>query len=248
MNRKELIFNYFDFLTNNFGYKKSVLDEYEQRNITVVTYESILFKKRIEIAITKEEYIYIIIRYAYNGKYANYNDKLYSIDMNGLYQLICSSYELDYSFTPTDKVDNYFERSRKLLLYYKSLLLSDSWIDIEKYVEIKKKYYTRILGCKWQDSKLSIQQEFEDEIIKIFPNIKALYNSEKQPPYDYSEGWNISKYELNNHLIVFRMPDWRDYNLYDVTIDNIGGYLLDICTDYKGRLKEIMENIKKRCG
>jgi len=248
MDREKLISNYFDFLTNSFGYKKNVLDEYEKKDITVIIYENILFKKCIEIAIAKEEYVYIIVRYVYNGKYANYNDKFYSIDMNVLYQLMCNSYEIDYSFTPTDKIDNYFERSRKLLLHYKSLLLSDSWIDIEAYIEIKKKHYTNISDCKWQAGKLSIQQEFEDEIIKIFPDIKTLYNSENQPPYDRSEGWNISKYELNNHLIVFRMPDWRDYNLYDITIDNIGGYLLDICTDYKEELKEIMGNIKRICG
>ena len=106
MSRKELIFKYFDFLTNNFGYKRFVLNEYDQKDITVVVYESIQFKKRIEIAISKDEYSYIVIRYMFNGKCADYNDKLYAIGMDVLYQLKCNSYETDYNFAPSDKVNN----------------------------------------------------------------------------------------------------------------------------------------------
>jgi hypothetical protein len=168
--------------------------------------------------------------------------------MNALCLLKCNSYETNCKFYPFDKADVFFEKSRNLLLDYESFLVSDSWVDIEKYIDIMDKYYISKFGHKWQIDRLSIQQEFENEIIKVFPSIKILYNSERQPPYDYSEGWNTSKYELNNHLIVFRLPDWRDYNLYDVTIDNIGGYLINICTDYRRKMKEIFENIKRRCS
>jgi hypothetical protein len=134
------------------------------------------------------------------------------------------------------------------LLDDKFILSSEKWINVEKYVEILDKYYLNKFGHKYDIDKISIQQEFEQKLIIAFPNLKILYNSEKQPPYDYSEGWNTAKYEINMHLIVFRLSDWRDFSQYDVTVDSIGGYLIDTFTNYKYRIKEIIKDIKIKCS
>jgi hypothetical protein len=166
MDNGKIISKHFDFLMDKFMYEKFILSEYAGKGITAVAYENAHFKKRIEIAISKGGYAYIVLRYIIHGKYADYNDERY---------------------------------------------------------------------C------------FENKLINLFPEIKVLYNSEKQPPYDYSEGWNTAKYELNGHLIVIRLPDWRDYYKYDVTIDNLGGYMIDTHTDYKKEIENILNDIRKKC-
>lgn len=221
--------------------------EYMKKEITVVIYENLLFKKRIEISISENGYNYIIIRHFIDGKLADYDDRLYCIDMNVLSQLKYNSYETNADFYPYDNTIHYFEKSCQLLLDYESFISSDAWIDTTKYIKILDNHYENKFGHKYNISKISIQQEFETELVRAFSTVQILYNSEKQPPYNCSEGWNIARYEINGHLIVFRLPDWRDYNQYDVTIDNIGGYLINTLTDYKKRIKEIIINIRRRC-
>ncbi|GAB6013004.1 hypothetical protein [Viscerimonas tarda] len=247
MGKEELIFKYFDFLLISFCYKRDVLIKYMKTGIIVVVYENIQFKKKIEISISENGHNYLIIRYFINGKWADYDNKLYCIDMNVLSQLKYNSYETNDNFYSFDNTVHYFEKSCKLLLDYKSFLSSDAWIDTTKYVEIMDNYWMKRFGSKYDINRISIQQEFENELISSFPNMRILYNSEKQPPYNYLEGWNTAKYEINGHLIVFHLPDWRDYNQYDVTIDNIGGYLINTLTDYKKKIKEIVMNIERRC-
>jgi hypothetical protein len=132
-------------------------------------------------------------------------------------------------------------------LDYESFFSSEAWIDTTKYIKILDNHFANKFGHKYNIHKISIQQEFENELVRAFSAVQILYNSEKQPPYNYSEGRNIAKYEINGHLIIFRLPDWRDYNQYDVSVDNIGGYLINTHTDYKTRIKEIVINIKRRC-
>lgn len=246
MNREELIFKNFDFLINEFGYNKFVVDKHAQKGVTVVIYESLNLKKRIEIAISQNEYYYVVIRYLLDNKYADYSDKLYSIDMNVLSILKYGAYDMGNIFNMYDK--HFLEKTVALFSEYKSFLSSERWIDIDKYIKIMDEHYLTVSGDKWAYRRLSIQQEFENEVIRTFPDVKILYNSEKQPPYDYSAGWNTAKYEINGHIVVFRLPDWRDCNLYDVIIDNTGGYQIDTRSDYKKDIQTIMKHIKNRCG
>jgi hypothetical protein len=87
---------------------------------------------------------------------------------------------------------------------------------------------------------LSVRQLFENMLLDNFSDIIIISHD--------NSIFDAAKYELNGHSIVFCQPDWRDYYLYDVTVDNIGGYLIDTSKiNYKDKMENIIENIKRRC-
>jgi len=241
MDIKNVIFKYFDFIADDYGYERCFADQHTQNDISVVIYENNSFRKRVEIAVSRKGYYYVIIRYLIDGKYSEYNNPLYSIDINVLYWLKVNAYDMENSFRSSDA--DYFLKAHDLLLEYKSFLSSEQWIDIAQYVKIMDKHYLTVSGHKWLTEEVSIQQEFENALVNTFKQIKIVYNSERQPPYDYTGGWNTSKYELNNHMIIFKMPDWRDSNLYEVTVDDEVSYQIDTSNDYKKGIRRILEGI-----
>jgi len=246
MEIETIITQYFDFLVSEYGYKKHVDSSYKIKNKIVVVYENRNCKKRIEIASALDRNNnFVILRYLKEKKFADYDNELFCIDIGTLYQLKNEKFEIDNLLYQTEEPSVFFKKSHELFKEYKSFLSSDIWIDIPRYISILETHYAKFSKRKFEYVRKSIQQEFEDELLRTIPKIEIIYNSEKQPPYDVEFYWT-SKYRLNGHSIVFRMPDFRDYNIHEVVIDNIGGHEIDSFKDYKETIKQIIQHIEKK--
>jgi len=87
-----------------------------------------------------------------------------------------------------------------------------------------------------------IKNDFENALLENFPNIKVLRNEDLA----FSEGRG-KLYELNGHTITYRIPDWRDYHLEEIVVDNIGGYIIDRTRYPDFGIERIIDKIKTRC-
>lgn len=243
MKPSRIIEFFFDFLKTEYDYEKSIL---ESEDKIVVIYESSKTKKRFEMAsfYTKNKN-YFIVRYLINDKFAEYNDDLYCIDYLTLLQLKINNYNVDEFISRDKKPYDFFKDCLNLITENKIFLSSNIWIDTQNYIQILEKHFSKFSKWEYKPNKKGVQQEFEDELINKIPNVKVIYNSEKCAPYEEKENWT-SEYELNNHKILFRTPDFRDYNISEVVIDNRGSYMIDSFKDYKMTIKKIVEFIKQK--